>query len=82
MKRVAEFCKEDWALCALPAQMASCVEEMMFYSLNILVVETSKHLQGEMCPLSINKMTWPIMKNVSVPGLAFNIPVSCVYLEL
>ena len=48
----------------------------MLYSL-ILFVETgrtSKLLQGE-----IDKMTQPIMKNVSVVAVAFNLPVSCVY---
>ena len=49
---------------------------------HILFVETrctSKLLQGEMCRLSIDKMTRPIMKNVSVVALAFNVPVSCIY---
>ena len=48
----------------------------------ILFVETrctSKLLQGEMCQSLIDKMTRPIMKNMSVVAVAFNIPVSCVY---
>ena len=39
-----------------------------------------KLLQGEMCRSSIDKMTRPIMKNVSVVAVAFNLPVSCVYI--
>ena len=54
----------------------------MLYSL-ILFVETgctSKLLQGEMCRSLIDKMTRPIMKNVSVEAVAFNLPVSCAYI--
>ena len=50
---------------------------------HILFVETrytSKLLQGEMCRSLIDKMTRPIMKNVSVVAVAFNLPVSCVYI--
>ena len=50
---------------------------------HILFVETdytSKLLQGEMCQSSIDKMTRPIMKNMSVVAVAFNLPVSCVYI--
>ena len=57
----------------------------MLYSLIYFFVETgctSKLLQGEMCQLSINKMTRSIMKNVSVVAMAFNILVSCVYIEV
>ena len=45
-----------------------------------ILVETSKLLQGEICQSSIDNMTRPIMKNVSVVAVAFNIPVSCVYI--
>ena len=62
---------------ALPAQIYGCGEERMFYSL-ILFVETSKLLQGKMCRSLIDKMTRPIMKNVSVVALAFTVSVSCV----
>ena len=51
----------------------------MLYSL-ILFVETgctSKLMQGEMCRSLIDTMTRPIMKNMA---MAFNIPVSCVYI--
>ena len=50
---------------------------------HILFVETrctSKLLQSEMCRSLIDKMTRPIIKNVSVVAVAFNIPVSCVYI--
>ena len=39
----------------------------------------SKLLQGEMCRSSIDKMTRPITKNMPVVAVAFNVPVSCVY---
>ena len=50
---------------------------------HILFVETectSKPLQGEMCRSLINKVTRLIMKNMSVVAVAFNLPVSCVYI--
>ena len=41
---------------------------------------TSKLLQGEMCRSLIDKMTRPITKNMPVVAVAFNVPVSCVYI--
>ena len=41
---------------------------------------TGKLLQGVMCQLLINYMTRPIVKNVPVVAIAFNIPVCCVYI--
>ena len=49
----------------------------------ILFVETrctSKLLQGEMCRSLIDKVTQPITKNMPVVAVAFNVPVSCVYI--
>ena len=43
---------------------------------HILLVATSKLLQGETYPSLIDK-TRPIMKNVPVVALAFNMHVSC-----
>ena len=40
---------------------------------------TSKLLQSEMCRSLIDKMTRPITKNMPVVTVAFNVPVSCVY---
>ena len=41
----------------------------------------SQLLQGEMCQ-SLIKMTRPIMKNIPGVALAFNIPVSCIYIYI
>ena len=55
----------------------------MLYSLIYFFVETgctSKLLQGETCQSLIDKMTRPITKNMPVVAVAFNVPVSCVYI--
>ena len=50
----------------------------MLYSLILFLWSTSKLLQGEICQSLINNMTQPIMQNMPVVAMAFNIPVSCV----
>ena len=53
---------------------------------HILFVETgctSKLLQGEMCQLSIDKMTRPITKNMPVVAVAFNVThLLCIYIAV
>ena len=90
MKRAAEFCQFEKKIERfVPFQHERpniyiwlCRGKDALFT-HILFVETgctSKPLQGEMCQSSIDKMTRPIMKNVSVVAVAFNLPVSCVYI--
>ena len=89
MKRAAEFCQFEKIERFVPFQHERpniyiwlCRGKDALFT-HIRFVETgctSKLLQGEMCRSSIDKMTRPIMKNVSVVAVAFKLPVSCVYI--
>ena len=81
MKRAAEFCQFEKKIERfVPFQhewpniyIRLCRGKDALFT-HILFVETgctSKLLQGEMCQSSIDKMTRPIMKNVSVVAVAF-----------
>ena len=86
---MAKFCQFEEIECFVPFQHERpniyiwlCREKDALFT-HILFVETgctSKLLQDEMCQSSIDKMTQPITKNVSVVAMAFNIPVSCIYI--
>ena len=80
MKWAAEFCQFEKKIEHSSTNgLTPIYEERMLYSLFVETRCTSKLLQGEMCRSSIDKMTRPIMKNMSVVAMAFNLPVSCVY---
>ena len=89
MKRAAEFCQFEKIERFVPYQhewpniyiwLCRGKDALFTYILFVETGYTSKLLQGEMCRSSIDKMTRPIMKNMSVVALAFNVPVSCVYI--
>ena len=90
MKRAAEFCKFEKKIeCFVPYQhewpniyiwLCRGKDALFTYILFVETGYTSKLLQGEMCQSPIDKMTRLITKNRPVVAVAFNVPVSCVYI--
>ena len=77
MKQVAEFAtmKRPSAACLTSTNgqniIYGCVEEKCSIHSRYCTGCISKLLQGEMCQLSINKMTQLIMKNMSAAAMGF-----------
>ena len=90
MKWAAEFCHYEKKIERfMPYQhewqnnyIWLCRGKNALFTHTIFVVTrcTDKLLQGVMCRLSIDNMTRPIVKNMPVVAIAFNIPVCCIYI--